>query len=266
MIDFKKFYNAKFYDSDMNPVAITEASMDLASTAVFMTEYDFLEIPDLPLPELVNTLIMELPPGFIFVRSSLTIVNIALENVTKRIRPDINFIDPFGDIDKDWYDWAVPALLLNNSQSAHELYTAWKLTNDGVACGLIGFAIGFHDTGVVKKNTSTFSATESNWQVVDTYRTISTRLLAEYCPELVHPNFMLLLAKAWLKVLDFEKNWLAFRTSAINKFLVGHIALTLNPNAEHDIKSIANQIDYPRYPGLIIRDNHEIYFSYKALL
>jgi hypothetical protein len=266
MIDFRKFLNAKFYDSNMNPVEINNASLELASTAGFMTSYDFSEVPDLPLPELVNKLITDLPRDFTFIRSNLTIVNTALESITKKIRPDINFIDPFGDIDKDWYQWAVPNLLLNNSQSAHELYTAWKLTKDGVACGLIGFTVGLQDTGVVVKNTSIFSAVEPNWQIIDSYRTISTRLLAEYCPELVHPNFMLLLSKSWLKLLDFEKNWLAFRTIAINRFLIGHIALTLNPNAEHDIKSIANQVDYPRYPGLIMRDSHEIYFPYKALL
>jgi hypothetical protein len=56
MIDFKKFYNAKFYDSNMNPIAITDASVELASTAGFMSEYDFSQIPDLPLSELATKL------------------------------------------------------------------------------------------------------------------------------------------------------------------------------------------------------------------
>jgi hypothetical protein len=266
MIDFRKFYNATFYDSDMNPVSITDASLEVASEALFMSEYDFSQVPDLPFNELVETLIRDLPIGFTFVRTNPIIVNTALEGICKRLRSDIKFIDPCGDIDKDWYAWALPALLLSNSYSAHELYTVWKLNNDGNPCGLVGSVVGLTDFGVITKNTMTFFATAPNWQVVDSYKTISTRLLAEYCPNLIHPNFILLLSRAYIKLLDFEKNWIAYRTLAVNKFLPGHIAMTLDPLAEHDIKSISAQVDYPRYVGLATRSNHEIIFSYKALL
>jgi hypothetical protein len=266
MIDFRKFYNAKFYDSSMNPIPITEANIELATVAGFMPEYDFSQVPDLPLPELVEMLLKELPTNFTFIRTTPTIVNTALASICKRIRPDIKFIDPFGDVDKDWYTWALPTLLPNNPQSVHELYTAWKLSKDGIPCGLVGPTVGFVDLGVITKNTVTFSATESNWQIVDLYKTISTRLLAEHCPELIHPNFTLLLARAYLKLLDFEKNWVAYRVATLNRCVAGHFALALNPIADHDIKSISNQTDYPKYPGLVTRSTHDVCFSYKAFL
>lgn len=266
MIDFNKFYNAKFYDSNMNPVEIVGASVELATTAGFMSEYDFSQVPDLPLHELVDTLIKTLPQDFTFIKTPPAIVNNSLENICKKIRPDIKFVNLLGDIDKDWYDWAVPTLLLSNSASTHELYTAWKLSNDGIPCGLVGQMVGLTDLGVITKNTTVFDATTPNWQVVDSYKTISVRLLSEHCPSLIHPNFMLLLARAYIKLLDFEKNWAVFRTSTISRFLPGHIALALNPMSLHDIKSIALQTDYPRYPNLITRVNNEIYFTYKALV
>lgn len=266
MIDFKKFYNAKFYDSSMTSIPITEASVDLAGTAGFMSEYDFSQVPDLPLDELVEVLLKELPQEFIFIKTTPTIVNTALADICQRIRPDVKFIDPFGDVDKEWYTWALPALLPNNPQSVHELYTAWKLSKEGIPCGLVGPTVGFTDLGVITKNTTTFSAAEPNWQIVDLYKTISARLLAEHCPELIHPNFTLLLARAYLKLLDFEKNWIAYRVATFNRSVAGHFALALNPVANHDIKSISNQTDYPKYPGLVTRVNHDVCFPYKAFL
>ena len=266
MIDFRKFYNATFYDHEMSPVPITEASLELASIASYMVEYDFSEIPDIPLHELVTQLITELPDGFTFINTSPSIVNIAVKRICSRIRPDIKFIDPFGDIDKSWYDWALPTLLLNNPQSAHELFTAWKLTTKGIPCGLIGPIIAVTDLGVITKNTMEFNASTPNWQIVDTYKVISMRLLAEHCPELVHPNFTLLLSRAFLKLLDLETNWMIYRTSTINKFFPVNFALALEPMAPHDFKTIANQVDYPRYPGLITREHTDIYLPLRAML
>lgn len=266
MIDFKKFYNAKFYDQHMNPIEITDASLEVAATSEFMAEYDFSQVPDLPFRDLVNQLILDLPEGFTFIKTNPSILNVALETSCNRLRSDIKFIEPYGDIDSEWYEWALPALLLNNSQSVHELYTAWKLTKDDVPCGLVGPSIGLNDFGVMTKTTSGFNATEPNWQIVNTYKIISARLLAEYCTELVHPNFTLLLTKAFLKLLDVEKNWLLFRTLTANRFFPINFALALEPCSAHDFKSIANQTDYPRYPGLVNRETIEIFSPVKGLV
>ena len=266
MIDFKKFYNANFLDQSTGPIDIGKASTDMASTLLFTPEYNFSQVPDLSLNDLVNELIMELPRNFIFIKSRVAIINTALETICKEIRPDISFINLFGDIDKEWYDWAVTNLLLSGPYHAHLLYTVWKLDKDGITCGLVGDMIGFVDTGVITKNTVLFSATDPNWQIVDNYNTISVRLLSEHCKNLMHPNFILLLSRAWAKLLNFDQNWLGYRTVSVNRILPGHFAMSLRPLSSHDIKSMNDQPTYPRYPGLITRDRYEVYLPLKSFL
>jgi hypothetical protein len=231
-----------------------------------MSEYDFSQVPDLPLHELVNKLITDLPQGFTFVKTNPDLVNIVLENICKKIRPDIKFIAPYGNIDKEWYDWAVPNLLLSDSIKAHELFTVCKLADRGIPTGLVGPTLVFSDLGVISKSTAGFNAIDPDWQVADDYKTISLRLLAEHRPEILHPNFCLLLSKAFLKLLDLENNWIIYRSLTVDRFFPVNFAFALDPATNHDYRTISHQMDYPRYPGLIKREKNEIYLPLGAIL
>ena len=266
MIDFKKFYNVVFYDNNMNSIDIKEATLEIAGTCDFMPKYDFSQVPDLPLHELVNKLINELPEGFTFVKTNPDLLNISLENICKKIRPDIKFIIPYGNIEKEWYDWAVPNLLLHESSRVHELYTVCKLADKGIPAGLVGPFFVLQDCGVISKNTSGFNAVAPNWQIADIYTTIPIRLLAEYRPEILYPNFCLLLSKAFLKFLDVDNNWRIYRSLTIDRFFPVNLAFALDPIANYDFRTVASQIDYPRYPGIIKREKYEMYIPTSAIL
>lgn len=255
-IDYKKVFNAWFCDTNLTPIPINQASKIQATKLPYVVEYDFSDVPDLPLNELATALILALPNNFVFIKSLPDLLSISIKYLCQKLgRNDVKFIDPFMDIEKDWYNEYKDKIFFYQNNHWHEAYTLWKLSKSGIPCGAVGQFVQFTDYGVAKKTALEFSAAESNWKTSHPISYVTYRQITDICNEnLIHPNFVLLLTKAFIKQVDFEKNWINYRMLTVNKIGPTTLAISLAPCIEHSYNGIINPTTYPRYPGSIDPD------------
>lgn len=256
MIDFKKFYKAWFVDSYMNLIPIANATREIATTSGFTVEYNFEDVPDLPLVELATRLLNDLPQGFVFVRPGMRLISNSLEELCKQIgRTDIEFLSPIADIDQAWFEQAKDKYFFNNQFTCHELYTIDCLAKQGRPCGLVGNFPGFQDMSITTKNSNCFHAAPPNWQMSVPYSDITAHLMyMEDSSMFIVPNFSVLLLKAFLKEFDVDRNSTLLRMMTINRFGPVALAIGLLPTGKHDISLLGQSLNYPFYPGLIKRE------------
>ena len=256
MVDFKKFYNSWFYNHTMELIHLDDANKEQASNFDFTVEYNFDDIPDLPLADLAEYLLRDLPKNFVFVNCQGTILSPAIEHVCHQIgRSDIKFINPYTDIDAKWFDQFKEKIFFYESQTLHEIYTLWSLAEQGISCGYVGYFVQFTDFGIAKKNTTILSAGEPNWQAGTFIYNNAFWQLAKFSNQnLVYPNFTSLLIKSYVKQVEFEKNWINYRMHQTNKMGPTTLAISLAPFLNHNFKLLNDVPNYPRYPGLISRD------------
>lgn len=256
-IDYTKIFNAWFCDVNLTPVPINQASKIQATTLPCIVEYDFSSIPDLSLSELTKKLLLLLPENFVFVKSMPELLSTSIEHLCQKLgRYDIKFIRPYMDIDKDWYNEYKDKIFFYQANHWHEAYTLWKLSTAGIYCGAVGQFIQLSDLSVVKKSVMDFHAAEPNWKVYHPISYVTYRLMSEkYNDKVIHPNFVLLLIKAFIKQIDLNKNWINYRMLTTNKIGATTLAISLAPFIEHNYNTIINPISYPKYPETIDPDS-----------
>lgn len=253
MINFKNFYNVWFYDHTMNLTPLDQLTKELAETASYTAEYNFDEIPDLPIEELVKELICSLPTNFVFVRSTMLLAR-ALEEFCKKIgRTDIRFIDPVIDIDPEWFEYAKMHYFVSMPFTLHELYTVEKLSRQGIKSGLTGHPMVIQDFGIIVKNSENFYTNKPNWQIQVPYWDIPARIMHDKCENFLIPNFSLLMCRAFLRQTDVARNASLLSSLMVQRIGEVGLAILLMPTTNHVIKDIFNAPRYPFYPGLIVR-------------
>jgi len=252
----------------MNLIHLDSITKEQASDFDFTVEYNFDDVPDLPLLDLVQCLLKDLPKNFVFVNCQGTILTPAIEHVCQQIgRTDIKFINPYIDIDENWFNEFKEKIFFYESQALHETFTLWSLAQQGISCGFIGYFVQLTDYGMAKKNNTLLSAGEANWQAGTNILNNTFRQLIDFSNDnLIYPNFTALLLKAYVKQIDFEKNWVNYRMHQISKMGPTSLAISLAPFLNHNFKLLANVPAYPRYSGLLSRDILVSYIPANKLL
>jgi len=235
-------FNAWFYSQDMQLIPVAKSNPKVAASSGFTVEYDFSFIPDMELKELVYALIDLLPQKFVFVRTAPRILSFALEQICRRLRPDIEFMDPIVTLDQGWFNLAYPELLPSNISQIMEMQTACKLADAGTLCGLVGTIPRFYDLGFMHRKNSVFIASTPDWQVIEPYSTISYRLLAEHRPDIFCTNFCQLLARAVMKKLDFANNWDLYRMTNTEIFWPRNLAFLISDIAHQDFSEVTDNV------------------------
>lgn len=253
--NYSQFLRAWHYHNNMELVPLQQVTEEMATTTGFTVEFNFSQIQDLPLIELVATLLKQLPQDFVFIQSRMVMLTESMRAFCKKIgREDINFIVMDGDISSDWWEEAKIKYFINNSYTLHELSTAARLCREGRACGRLGMGIFLNDVSVVIKNTVKFYAAEPNWQIIFPYSELPPiRMHEDYQDKFIAPNFLMLLLRAFLKEIKLNSMSHIYRMFTINKINQAHsLAVLLSPTADHSTSELTLDIASPPfYPGLI---------------
>lgn len=268
-INYTDFLKAWHYTNNFKLIPFQEADRDTVQDTEFSLQFNFDQIPDLPLVDLAAELIKSLPENFTFVVSSFEVLTVAIQHFCKTIgRTDILFVNNDGDIDPQWWDVAKDKYFFNEPGNLHQAATIARLCKEGKFCGRLGNFTGFVDSGVAVKNNTTFHAAEPNWQIMIPYTELPwLKVYTDNCKYFLVPNFTLLLVRAFVKDSKLADLPHIYRMLTVNRFGILALALLLAPKIAHDLRSLntASSPTYPLYPGLIMRSLGGCSMSVKAV-
>jgi hypothetical protein len=191
---FKEFFNPYFFDTALTLTPVEVATAQMARTCHWTASFNTDVVEDLPLIELVEKHILELPKNFTFV--SLGAESDPLEKYLRilipRYRSDINFIKPDLDIDPYWVEHATEKCFASHPVMVHTMATMHRLIGQGIPCGRVGpFIRG--------------RMVLDRWSLQISYANIPFYLYGLDHQDMVVPNFTLPFARAFIKDLELPK-------------------------------------------------------------
>jgi hypothetical protein len=249
---FKEFYNPYFFDASLTVTSIKEATVEQARTCHLLASFDHGVVDDLPLLELVEKHILELPNNFTFVTigPEADPLDKYLRILIPRYRADISFIKPDLDIDPTWVEYSTKKYFSSHPVVVHTIATMDRLISQGIPCGRVGpFIRG--------------KQILNQWRVQCNHGSLSYYLYGLDHQDMVVPNFTLPFARAFIKDLELPNPRIPIKLfgpvvlmNCIMEKVTGAIPLT---------QHIEDGDDWNWYPNLINRNWPGTRFDYYNL-
>ena len=236
--DFKNFYQPYFYDQTLDVIPVTSATIEQANSCEFISEFDHSQVSDLPLKELVEKHIIELPKGFTFISAGQDAdpTDKYLRPIISKLRPDIKYIKPDREIDLDFVEKSASKYFSNHPFLTHTLATVERLIKEDIPCGRFGPFI--RGSKILDK-----------WLIQEIYDTIPMYMIGNQYADMVVPNFVLPFSRAFIKNINLPE--CRYKTNQIGPVvlmmaLLDDVSIATQPLTDGD--------DWNWYPQLVNRN------------